>query len=64
MKRDPADLEASRQRLNIPDGWLWSECAANCGDIVWHPELAPMGVLAVCSNRCAWTLLRSADVAP
>lgn len=58
MSRSIADIEASRTRLGIPADYQWSECAAGCGDIVWHPPMdvlqaASMPFLLACSAACA-----------
>jgi hypothetical protein len=60
--RNPADIEASRKRLKIPADYQWSECAAGCGDVVWHPPMdafqaATMPFVMTCSATCAMTAL-------
>lgn len=57
-ERKTADIDASRKRLNVPADYQWSECAAGCGDIVWHPPLEVLHatakpVVIICSAECA-----------
>jgi hypothetical protein len=58
-KRDPAQIEASRERLGIAPDWSWQECEAGCGDIVWLPPVAiemreqGRSVVFACTAECA-----------
>lgn len=65
-ERNAADIEASRKRLSIPDGYQWSECEAECGDVAWHPPMdvlvlqaAGKPILLVCSAACATAALKN-----
>lgn len=57
-------MEESRQRLRIPDDWLYTECAAaGCAEQVWYPPSAAAAqanlgpdVVVVCSSNCAATM--------
>jgi hypothetical protein len=62
--RAPTDVQlaASRRRLNIPDDWVWYECANECGDIVWCAPGAiddrmSLPVKPTCSASCAFELM-------
>lgn len=62
-KHSAAAIEESRKRLNIPSDYVWSDCAAGCGDIVWHPPMdAPQAVtmpfLMTCSAACAMAAIK------
>jgi hypothetical protein len=59
-----AAIEESRKRLNIPADYEWSECAADCGDVVWHPPMnaqqaASAPFIMTCSAACAMAALRN-----
>jgi hypothetical protein len=62
VEHSAAAIEASRRRLNIPADYDWSDCAGNCGDIVWHPPLdaeqaASAPFIMACSAACAMAAL-------
>jgi hypothetical protein len=58
-------IDESRQRLEIPDDWLWQDCAnPTCPNFVWfdpqvQQQLIERGTpfLPVCSNDCAFPAL-------
>jgi len=60
----PAQVEASRQRLGLPDDWKYLPCSNDCGEIVWvEPDLPDnvdgTPVKAVCSAKCALEVTQS-----
>ena len=61
-----AEVEASRKRLGLGPEWVWFPCAADCGDIGWHPgdvlealteQGSPLPV-KVCSAACGMEMVR------
>jgi hypothetical protein len=56
----PEEVERARQAKDVPADWLYTWCAAECGDFVFYPPTvsrADVPVKIVCSSDCLKVIL-------